>query len=75
MFGTKTAIKAAYIANLQAAYPFYAHGSRPLALANEATDKALAVKMKLEGGCWFSALASNGVQKSATMKMLAELPA
>lgn len=45
----KNKIKALYIQKLQATYPFYVDGSRPLELANQAADKALAGKVKLEG--------------------------
>lgn len=71
---TKTKLKADYIANLQATYPFYTEGSKPLALANLAADAALAGKTKLEGDCWFATLRANNLQKATTLKMLAALP-
>ena len=71
---TKAAIKASYIANLKATYAFYLDGSKPLVLAIVAADRALAGKIKLEGDCWYKALADNGMQKASTMKMLAALP-
>ncbi len=71
---TKSAIKAAYIAALQATYAFYTEGSRPLALANEAADSALSGKMKLKGACWDVALKANGLHPSITLRELAELP-
>ncbi len=74
-YGTKTNIKACYIANLQATYPFYTEGSRPLEMARLAADTALSGVGKLDGECWYKALAANGVQKAASRKMLAELPA
>lgn len=70
---TKSKIKADYIANLKATYAFYVEGSSPLELANLAADKALAGIMRLEGDCWFNALASNGLPKNITLKALAAL--
>jgi hypothetical protein len=72
---TKTLLKAQYIAQLQARYPFYTEGSRPLKLANEAADAALAGKMRLEGAAWEAALADCGLSKRVTLKELAALPA
>ena len=70
---TKSEIKARYIENLRAAYPFYTDGSKPLAAAHMAADAALAGKMKLEGECWDRALASCGLPKNITMKALEAL--
>lgn len=67
---TKSAIKAAYIAALQATYAFYTEDSR----ANEAADSALSGKMKLKGACWDAALKANGLRPSITLRELAELP-
>ncbi len=74
MTATKSKIKADYIANLQATYPFYTEGSRPLQHANEAADQALAGKIELKGECWYAALRSNNLQKAITRRMLADLP-
>lgn len=74
MTATKASVKAAYIANLRAAYPFYTDGSRPLSLANLAADAALAGIQKIEGECWTKALRDNNLQKATTLKMLAALP-
>lgn len=74
MYGTKTNIKACYIACLKTTYAFYEEGSKPLALAHQAADAALSGKQKLQGDCWFKALAANGVQKAASCAMLADLP-
>jgi hypothetical protein len=71
---TKREIKAAYIAKLQSRYPFYTDGSKPLALANEAADKALAGLYRLEGDCWFEALALAGLTKRSTIAQIAALP-
>ena len=46
--GTKTEIKAKYIAALKATYPFYTEGSHPLALANEAADAAVKIRGPLK---------------------------
>ena len=71
----KSAIKASYIANLKATYPFYVEGSRPLALAHDAADKALSGAMKLKGECWDKALSDNGMSPRVTLAQLAALPA
>lgn len=71
---TKSEIKRAYIANLQATYPFYVEGSRPLKLANEAADLALAGKIRLEGDCWYAALAPAGLNSRSTKAQIAALP-
>lgn len=75
-YGTKAAIKAAYLEGLKAAYDWTRgpHGETGLAKAGEAADAALAGRLKLEGAVWFAALAANGVQKGATRAMLAALP-
>lgn len=70
----KTTIKKAYIEKLQAAYPFYTAGSRPLQLANDAADAALAGKIKLDGVCWESAVTQVTGMTKWTMKNLSELP-
>lgn len=72
---TKTELRAAYIANLQAAYPFYTEGSRPLMLAHEAVDAALDGAMHLSGASWFKALHQCGLPKTITLTMLKALPA
>lgn len=72
---TKTAIKSAYIAALQAAYPFYEEGSRPLELAHKAADAALNGVQTIKGECWDKALEACGLSKWATLKELAALPA
>ena len=77
-YGTKTQIRHDYLNNLETLYAGrvdYSSGSRPRELAIKAADAALAGDIKLEGEAWFMALASNGVQKSATMKMIEGLPA
>lgn len=74
MNATKVNIRRAYIAALQAAYPFYTEGSRPLMLAHGAVDKALAGKMRLEGDCWAGALKACGLPKDTPLKALAALP-
>lgn len=71
----KSKIKALYIQKLQATYPFYIEGSRPLELANQAADKALAGKLKLEGECWESAVREATGLKTWTKKMIEGLPA
>jgi hypothetical protein len=72
---SKATLKARYIANLQATYPFYVEGSRPLQLANEAADAALAGTLKLKGECWDKALKECGLPKGITLKALAGLEA
>lgn len=72
---TKAEVKVAYIQELQARYPFYTEGSRPLQLANEAADKALAGLVRLEGEAWFAALARAGLNKRSTRAEIAALPA
>jgi len=72
---TKASIKAAYIANLKRTYAFYVEGSRPLALAHEAADKALSGTMKLKGKCWDDALVQHNLHPSTPMRVLAALPA
>lgn len=74
MKATKSSIKAMYIQELKAMYPFYNDGSRPLTMASEAADSALAGKMRLEGDCWSKALAAHGLPKNMALKRLAELP-
>lgn len=69
----KNKIKALYIQKLQATYPFYVDGSRPLELANQAADKALAGKVKLQGECWESAVREATGLKTWTMATLAGL--
>lgn len=71
----KQAIKTLYIQKLQAAYPFYTEGSRPLELAAQAADKALAGSVKLEGDCWNEAVREVTGLTRWTMRALAELPA
>ena len=77
-YGTKSAIKADYLAGLADAYEWARNGGpvqeRGLHLAGEAADKALAGKMRLEGEVWYAALAANGVHKAAPLRVLAELP-
>lgn len=72
---TKSAVKTVYIAQLQARYPFYTEGSRPLELAHQAADAALSGAMKLDGECWDNALQACGLSKRITLKALAALPA
>lgn len=74
MNATKSSIKAMYISELQAMYPYYTEGSRGLELAHEAADAALAGKQRLQGGCWTKALAAHGVN-TWTLKKLRGLPA
>lgn len=71
---TKSEIKAAYIAQLQTRYPFYTEGSRPLAAANDAADKALAGLIRLEGDCWFESLALAGLNNRSTKAQIAAIP-
>jgi len=70
----KAGIRELYIAELQAAYPFYTDGSKPLEMARLAVDKALSGKMKLEGACWERTLATYSLPKNITLKALAALP-
>lgn len=77
-FGTKAAIKAAYLTGLVERYD-WARGDGPgaaagLALAERAAGDALAGTTKLKGGAWYAALAANGVQKGATRAQIAALP-
>ena len=74
MTPTKKSIKAAYIDALQKTYPFYTEGSRPLAMAENAADKALSGVMRLEGDCWSAALVAHGLKPSVTLKALKALP-
>lgn len=71
---TKAKLKACYIRNLQATYPFYTEGSRPLELAHKAADAAISGAQKLKGDCWDAALTECGLSKSITLKALAALP-
>jgi hypothetical protein len=76
-YGTKMQIRHDYLNNLERIYAGridYSSGSRARELAIKAADAALAGDIKLEGQAWFEALASNGVQKSATKKMIEGLP-
>ena len=70
----KEGIRDLYIAQLQARYPFYTEGSKPLEMARLAVDKALSGKMKLEGECWERTLAVYSLPKNITLKALAALP-
>jgi len=70
----KSAIKKLYIEKLQSTYPFYAEGSKPLAMANQAADAALSGKIKLDGDCWNSAVKEVTGLSRWTMRNLAELP-
>lgn len=72
--GTKTKIKARYIALLKVRYPLYTEGSRPLALAHDAADAALTGKIKLEGECWEQAVREVSGLSRWTMCQLSELP-
>ena len=78
-YGTKTAIKSAYISGLEAAYDWAKPGSlfrdSGLDKASFAADAALAGKIKLEGEVWFAALAANGVHKGASRAQIAALDA
>ena len=70
----KAGIREQYLATLKALYPFYTEGSRPLAMAEQAVDAALAGKMKLAGVAWERTLATYGLPKTVTLKALAALP-
>lgn len=71
----KDAIKTAYIAKLQQAYPtLYLRGSRPLELAEMAADQALRGQLNLKGECWSAAVTDVTGWTRWTMAMLAELP-
>lgn len=70
----KASIKKRYIELLQSNFAFYTEGSRPLKMANEAADNALAGKLKLTGDCWFQALTEHNLKKTITQKALAALP-
>jgi hypothetical protein len=72
--GTKTEIKARFIALIKVRYPFYTEGSRSLALANDAANAALAGKIKLEGECWEQAVKEVSGLSRWTMRQLSELP-
>lgn len=49
----KDAIKTAYIAHLQQAYPtIYLTGSSAMAFAEAAAGQALAGRLRLQGECW-----------------------
>jgi hypothetical protein len=77
-FGTRAAIKAAYLDNLVSAYAWAAEGSPTreagLAAASKAADAALAGKLNLEGDCWWSACAANGIHKNSPRRVFAALP-
>jgi hypothetical protein len=70
----KAGMRDLYIAELQARYPFYTEGSRPLEMARKAVDAALAGKMELEGECWARVLDTYSLPRNITMKALAALP-
>lgn len=72
----KSKIKAAYLRKLLETYPaIYTPGSRALALANKAVDRALLGEIKLEGICWLGALEEVTGRAKWTKKALAELEA
>jgi hypothetical protein len=71
---TKTQLRDAYIARLQATYDWYVDGSRPLALAHAAVTEALSGGLKLDGLCWNQALRECGLSTFITRKALSELP-
>ena len=77
-YGTKSAIKAAYLSGLEKTYPWAApdspHRAAGMSAAEKAVDGALAGRIKLEGDIWFQVLADNGVQKSASRQMISDLP-
>ena len=79
-YGTKSAIKAAYLAGLEQTYEWAGREgtarNRGMMLASQAADNALAGELKLEGECWWRALEANGVTnpKRATRDQLAALP-
>ena len=70
----KDGIRELYLAELQAHYPFYTLGSRPLALAEQAVDAALAGHMHLTGECWHRALMTYSLPPNVTLKALKALP-
>ena len=70
----KEGMRELYIAELQAHYPFYTEGSRPLELAYKAVDAALAGKMKLAGECWERVLQTYSLPLNVTLKTLSALP-
>lgn len=71
----KAAIKDAYIAHLQQAYPtLYPSGSRPLELAGLAADQALRGQLNLKGECWSAAVTGVTGWTRWTMSALAGLP-
>lgn len=70
----KAGMRELYIAELQAHYPFYTEGSRPLELAYMAVDKALSGGMKLSGDCWERVLRTYSLPLNVTAKALAALP-
>lgn len=70
----KDGIRELYIAQLQAAYPFYTEGSRSLAVAYEAVDAALAGNLKLSGNCWERTLETYSLPKNVTRATLRDLP-
>lgn len=71
----KEGMRELYIAELQAQYPFYTEGSRPLELAYQAVDAALSGKIKLAGECWERVLRTYSLPLNISNKSLAKIPA